>query len=238
MRINVFNYYQPIVDIDFKCVGFEVLLRGFFKGEIVGAAECLDEIASGYGFVTLALNQINEVLSLRQEIKDVYFSINVTSDFFKSKEVIEFLDKIDVSHRRYIQFEILETVRFSSDVDMIYNAKKINSLGYMFKLDDFLSGESSVFPFINFDFESIKIDLSVIANYKDNKRIEALLMTLIYYCSISNCNSIAEGVESIDVFYDLKSLGVSNFQGFLFSKPMPKSEVISNYKKLKKWIYL
>lgn len=234
--METYNYYQPIVDGQLKPVGFEVLLRGWINGNLISTEECLNTLKKNNQTVTLALNQISECLSLLDTISDVFFSINITDDFILSPVVLSFLDNIEYDKRAYIQFEIPEKMRVSDCYDLIENAIKINELGYSLSLDDFFSHESSTLPFVHLDIEYVKIDISAIKLFRQNKRVERLLRSAIYYCNISGCTSIAEGVEELDVFYELKGLGINLFQGYLFSKAISKSELISKYQLSEKWI--
>ena len=230
------NYYQPIVDGKLKSVGFEVLLRGWVNGHLISTEECLNAIKKNNQTVNLALNQIAECISLLDSIPDVFFSINITDDFILSPEVLSFLEKIEYAKRSHIQFEIPEQMRVSDSYDLIKNAITINELGYSLSLDDFFSHESSTLPFVHLDIEFVKIDISAIRLFRHNKRVERLLRSAIYYCNISGCTSIAEGVEEFDVFYELKGLGIDLFQGYLFSKAISKSELISKYQSSGEWI--
>lgn len=230
------NYYQPIVDGKLKSVGFEVLLRGWVNGNLISTEECLNTLKKNNQTVNLALNQITECVSLLDSIPDVFFSINITDDFILSPVVLSFLGKIECAKRAYIQFEIPEQMRVSDSQDLIKNAIKINELGYSLSLDDFFSHESSTLPFVHLDIEYVKIDISAIKLFRYNKRVERLLRSAIYYCNISGCTSIAEGVEESDVFYELKGLGIDLFQGYLFSKAISKSDLISKYQLSGEWI--
>ena len=234
--METYNYYQPIVDGKLKSVGFEVLLRGWVNGNLISTEECLNILKKNNQTVDLALNQITECVSLLDSIPDVFFSINITDDFILSPTVLSSLDKIEYAKRARIQFEIPEQMRVSDDLDLIKNAIKINELGYSLSLDDFFSHESSTLPFVHLDIEYVKIDISAIKLFRHNKRVEQLLRSAIYYCNISGCTSIAEGVEEFDVFYELKGLGINLFQGYLFSKAISKSDLISKYQLSGEWI--
>lgn len=234
--METYNYYQPIVDGQLNLVGFEVLLRGRINGGLISTEECLNTLKKNNQTVTLALNQVSECISLLDMIPDVFFSINITEDFILSPIALSFLDNIEYDKRAYIQFEIPEEMRVSDCHDLIKNSIKINELGYSLSLDDFFSHESSTLPFVHLDIEYVKIDISVIKLFRHNKRVEQLLRAAIYYCNISGCISIAEGIEELDVFYELKGLGINLFQGYLFSKAISQSELISKYQSSKKWI--
>ncbi|MCS3432681.1 EAL domain-containing protein [Klebsiella sp. BIGb0407] len=234
--METYNYYQPIVDGKLKPVGFEVLLRGWINGNLISTEECLKTIKKNNQTVNLALTQISECVSLLDSIPDVFFSINITDDFILSPVVLPFLERIEYAKRACIQFEIPEQMRVSDSHELIKNAIKIRELGYSLSLDDFFSHESSTLPFVYLDIEYVKIDISAIKLFRQNKRVERLLRSAIYYCNISGCTSIAEGVEEFDVFYELKGLGINLFQGYLFSKAISKSDLISKYQLSGEWI--
>lgn len=231
-----YNYYQPIVDGGLKAVGFEVLLRGWLNGHLISTEECLHNLKSNNGLVNLALSQINECISLLDNIPNVFFSINITDEFILSPYVLTFLENVEHAKRGHIRFEIPEKMRVSDCENLIINAIKIHQLGYSLSLDDFFSNESSTLPLVHLDIAYVKIDISAIRMFRHNKKVEWLLRSAIHYCSISGCKSIAEGIEEFDVFYELRDLGINLFQGYLFSKAISKSELSSKYISSREWI--
>ncbi|WP_435339361.1 EAL domain-containing protein, partial [Klebsiella aerogenes] len=47
-----------------------------------------------------------------------------------------------------------------------------------------------------------------------------LIKSLVYYCQLTQSRCIAEGVDSLEKFNQLRALGVDCFQGYFFSAPV------------------
>lgn len=230
------NHYQPIVNKNLRVVGFEVLLRGELDGHIITGDKCLNEAVRTEGILNLTLRQISDCVTLLDVIPNVFFSINISMEFLENPLTINFLKKIPPEKRKHINFEILETTTFTNNIKLINNSIAIRLLGFSFSLDDFFSNKDAISPLIELGINSIKIDIDMVRLFTHNKNIEHMLRTIVYYCQISGGNSIAEGIENAETFYELRGIGVSFFQGFLFSDAISSNELILKYKQSTPWL--
>ncbi len=230
------NYYQPIVDDNLNVIGFEVLLRGHSNGLLMSGAICLSEILKSNRMLEVTMTQISECVSLLDHIPNVFFSINITDDFLENSNIITFLKRIEPQKRKFIHFEIVESITIKNNTKYIQKIIAIKSLGFLFSIDDFFSHENVLSYLIELDINSIKIDIQIVNLFKHNKTIEHMLRTIVFFCLISGGYSIAEGVEDIDTFYELRGVGVSFFQGFLFSGAISYDNLIEKYNDKSQWI--
>ncbi|MFV5930472.1 EAL domain-containing protein, partial [Klebsiella aerogenes] len=99
-------------------------------------------------------------------------------------------------------------------------------------LDDCFSHSSVMFPVRTARFSGYKLDMSIVNDFQRDPHALVLIKSLVYYCQLTQNRCIAEGVDSLEKFNQLKALGVDRFQGYLFSPPVTREhlgEIISRF---------
>jgi len=94
-------------------------------------------------------------------------------------------------------------------------------------LDDYGVKGSNLERLINTPWNIIKLDKQLIDNVVTNKRSRVAVEGIKTMATRLNNQIIAEGVETKEQLKYLKKIGINLIQGFLFSKPMPGSEIES-----------
>ncbi len=124
---------------------------------------------------------------------------------------------------KQLHIEITETL-MTNDAELL--VKKLSSLrmvGYQIELDDFGSGYSSLNVLSALPLDVVKLDMSFMKEFGDEKRSK-VLVACINLAKELGYKTISEGVETEDQKNTLGILGVDNIQGYYFSKPMPEDE--------------
>jgi EAL domain-containing protein (putative c-di-GMP-specific phosphodiesterase class I) len=108
-----------------------------------------------------------------------------------------------------------------STVDALH---QLRAFGVRIAMDDFGTGYSALSYLRNFPFDKIKIDRSFIngLGQRDSEAIVELITKLGVKLEMS---TVAEGVETREQLDRLRELGCTQAQGYLFSQPVPSSEV-------------
>lgn len=100
---------------------------------------------------------------------------------------------------------------------------KLRAMGISIAIDDFGTGYSALNYLSRYPIDTLKIDRSFI-NSADKRSAELVKAIL----SIARClgqNVVAEGVETVAQAPFLAANGCDAAQGFLYSRPLPKSEI-------------
>jgi EAL domain-containing protein (putative c-di-GMP-specific phosphodiesterase class I) len=109
--------------------------------------------------------------------------------------------------------------------DTIAKMYEIKKLGVLFSMDDFGTGYSSLSYLAQLPLDQIKIDKSFVRNLPGVKNDETIARSIITMGLGLNLNVIAEGVETENQRKFLEELGCLEYQGYLFSRPLPLSEL-------------
>jgi len=102
----------------------------------------------------------------------------------------------------------------------------IKALGVTLSIDDFGTGYSSLAYLKRFPLDELKIDRSFVVDLPGAATDVALVHTVVDLGHRLGMSVIAEGVETLDQLKCLAQLGCDNFQGFLFSRPIPLDDFV------------
>jgi EAL domain-containing protein (putative c-di-GMP-specific phosphodiesterase class I) len=97
-------------------------------------------------------------------------------------------------------------------------------------VDDFGTGYSSLNYLANFPADVLKIDLSFVSKLNDpnNRKV---VNSIINLAESLEMGCIAEGIETKEEWDYFKKRKCDRLQGYFFSRPMPKNQIIKLLKK-------
>ncbi len=93
-------------------------------------------------------------------------------------------------------------------------------------VDDFGAGYSSLVRLKQLPFSELKIDRSYVANCNADHFNGGLCETIVELGRRFGLRTVAEGIETTHESHKLQSIGCQIGQGYLFAKPMPKSQLV------------
>lgn len=220
--------YQPIVDVYKKQVmGLEALLRWQHPvigpippGEFIQIAEESDLIIKLSNWVLeTACRQRKTWVDMN--LPPFYVSINVPA---RQINLESFLETVKDTLARYqlpanlLKIEITERTAMTNVQQTLNTIKELQDNGVDIILDDFGVGYSSISYLVQYPFNTIKIDKSFIEGL-ENKNQRSICRTLVSMGRNLGMNVVAEGVEELEQFQFLCSIGCHNMQGYYFSRP-------------------
>lgn len=230
--------YQPIVPVKFdKTVKwFEVLIRMIdengctvMPGAFLPAAQRYNMLPSVDRWVihNFASTYKEKVCSL-PDGPSMVFNINISGASLNTDSFLDFvceeLDKYGVPPH-VLCFEITENSAVSNFVNSSKFIGKLKSMGCSFALDDFGSGLSS-FTYLKYlPVDYIKIEGTFIRDIVNNPIDYAMVSSINEMAHVMGMKTIAEYVESEEIYNCLKDIGIDYLQGFWLGK----TEVLERY---------
>jgi diguanylate cyclase (GGDEF)-like protein len=224
-------YYQPILNLHSgKVVGFEALIR--WNHPVRGLISPADfiPIAEDTGLIVPIGEWVLRTACLEAAgwPPEINIAVNLSPVQVKGPhlfdKVQQALEVSGLAPSRLI-LEITESVLMQNSDDRLALLHRFRALGIRIALDDFGTGFSSLSYLRSFPFETIKIDRSFIRDVDANKDSMVIVGAIIGLARALGMTTIAEGVETDRQLAVVRDQGASMVQGYLFSRPVPASEV-------------
>lgn len=157
-------------------------------------------------------------------------SINLSSLQLQDKGIVEKLqDKLfeyGLSPSQ-LNVEVLESTLLDQRSEIIaQNIRTLANAGFRIELDDFGTGHTALVSLTSFPVHLIKIDRSLVTEIHKHPAKRAITEGIFSLCDRLSISAIAEGVETEEELAELRSIGFTMFQGFLFAKPMDADAIL------------
>jgi EAL domain-containing protein (putative c-di-GMP-specific phosphodiesterase class I) len=230
-RDELLLHYQPVRDVaSGEIVGAEALVRWYDSdmglvspGEFIPVAEDTSVIIPiGSWVLRRACKQLQQWQA--DGLRPIRLSVNLSSHQLADPGLIELvsrtLDEYGVSPAQ-LELEVTETAIMRDDEVSLASLRGLDELGVGLVLDDFGTGYSSLSHLRRFPFTRLKIDRSFVREIPANPDDVALTQAIIAMAHSLRMTVVAEGVETQEQAELLREQGCDEFQGFLFSRPIP-----------------
>lgn len=125
-----------------------------------------------------------------------------------------------------LRLELTEGLLIQNTQQSLDKIRALKNLGVSFSIDDFGTGYSSLAYLKNLPIDELKIDQSFIRDLVQDAQDEVIVETILSIGSRFLLEVIAEGVETLEQFEHLRSIGCVLFQGYYFARPMEESALI------------
>lgn len=213
--------FQPIVDAVNKSVfAYEALVRGV-EGE--GAMSVLSKVneTNRYSF-----DQICRVKAVKLAAKldmQALLSINfMPNAVYKAEYCIRTTLAAAKTYNfdtRKIIFELTEGENLSSVEHLTSIIEAYQEMGFSTAIDDFGAGYSRFNIMMASPPDLLKLDMGLVRNVHDEPNKQAVVAGIITMMRQLGGRIVAEGVETPEEYFWLRSQGITLYQGFLFAKP-------------------
>lgn len=220
-------YFQPIVATsDRSVVCHEVLCRMEVNGTILPAADFI-ELAEVLGIVsTLDGILMEKVFEMVQRVGyEGLLFINLSPKSLIVKEFVPMIIRLartyKIKHENVV-FEITEreTVKNITLLESFVHVLRLE--GFKFAIDDFGSGFSSFQYVRRLPIDFVKIEGMFVRNMLNDPKDMAFVKTLAVLAQEFNIKTIAEYIESEELFEAVKTLGIDYSQGYYTGMPSPE----------------
>jgi diguanylate cyclase (GGDEF)-like protein/PAS domain S-box-containing protein len=124
-----------------------------------------------------------------------------------------------------LELEVTESLLMKDVQASIRKLTMLRGMGITIAMDDFGTGYSSLAYLARLPINSLKIDRSFITGMAGSPQDMGIVTTIITLAHSMNLKVVAEGVETAEQSQLLKLLKCNEAQGYLFSKPLPATDV-------------
>ena len=120
-----------------------------------------------------------------------------------------------------IEIEITETIS-SMDHMMVNNiANALRNMGFSVSMDDFGTKYSNMAVLTQFEFDTVKVDRSLLLDVERNKKNLTVLKHTLEMLKDLGVETVMEGVETAEQVEILRGLGCDIVQGYYYGRPEP-----------------
>ena len=228
-------YYQPKLDMSTSTVnGVEALVRWNHPNK---------GLLSPYEFIAVAeqsglIVQIGEWV-IRQAclqakawhlmgLEHIRMAVNLSAVQLRQKNfserIMEIVEDADLSPK-HLELEITETMIMDNLETAVETLNRLHDKGFWISIDDFGTGYSSLNYLKHLPLDTLKIDKSFLRDILTDNYDKTIVKTIIAMAHSMDLKVTAEGVETQDQLDLLREYSCDEMQGYLFSRPMPATDV-------------
>jgi diguanylate cyclase (GGDEF)-like protein len=229
--------YLPIVDAQtgsIHCVEAllrwpETILGARSTRKIITIAEYTGLIVEiGEWVLRCACEQLRALREAGHE--DMRVAVNLSGQEFSHAHLAERVEAVlkDTEvEPACLDLEIKEHMVYRDAMQKHARCKHLKSIGVGVVIDDYGTGGCTLAHLSQSPVDTIKIDMSFVANIESSDRDRAACAAAIALAHGLGMRVIAEGVETEYQAQFLREKGCDLLQGFLFCEPLPSDELIS-----------
>ena len=230
--------YQPIYNITTMTIeGVEALLRWDHPTYGAVAPQVVIPIADETGVLIpighWMIDEVGRVLkSLQDKVPQLhdtgfYISINMTLQQLSDPDLISVFDTMLETHGisgKMIMIDISDTSALDTSKWSLSIVKNLKKHGVRISIDDFGIGYSALSTVERSSINILKIDRSYIAKLHIEKNME-ITNAIIKLAKALSLEVIAEGVETLEQFKQVRELECTAAQGFYLNEPLSRTDL-------------
>ena len=224
-------HYQPVIDMKTsRIAGFEALLRlSSPDGHNVSPADFVPILEQMGRIDDIGRWVIERACTFARHWPDgIKVAVNLSPLQFGSGNLPDDVAKIlettgCPAHR--LELEVTENLVLDDSHHVKEQLERLQHMGIAIVLDDFGTGYSSLSYLCQFAFDKIKIDQGFIRGAAQSPRALGILRIIATLARRFDIEVTAEGVETAIQFELVRTLKYRFAQGYLFSRPVPETEV-------------
>jgi diguanylate cyclase (GGDEF)-like protein len=230
-------YYQPIVSLDDgMIVGVEALIRWRHPERgLIAPAEFIPLAEETGLIVPLGEWGLQTACAQMKAWHDeglphLCVAVNLSARQFRHKGISTLIERVVGEtglDPQYLRLELTESNIMDNVEETITVLHELRATGVQLAVDDFGTGYSSLSYLKRFPISILKIDRSFMSDTITDPNGTAIITAMIAMAHSLSLQVIAEGVETNGQLAFLQAQRCDAIQGYLFSRPLPASAVMS-----------
>jgi diguanylate cyclase (GGDEF)-like protein len=220
---RIFTYYQPIISNETQGTKhYEVLCRLMDNNNKLVDANKFIHSAKQVGLITQITKSVIDKAFKLFSSNEYNFSINISMHDLHENYLLKLLDykckRYNVSPKR-VYLEIVEDIIISKSESIDKQIVDLKHNGFHVIVDDFGTDKSAYNRMFELEAEYIKINGTFIKELSRDKAHQLIVKSIVDFAKKSGIKTIAEHVESQEIYDIVKELGVDYSQGYYLGKP-------------------
>ena len=126
-----------------------------------------------------------------------------------------------------LEIEVTEGTAMEENAAVEASIRRLRGAGVRFAVDDFGIGYSNLSRLKSLQFETLKIDRSLLSGVGTDPIAEAVVKSLLQLSEALKLEIVAAGVERSEQYAFLKAAGCHQAQGFGLARPMSNAELFA-----------
>jgi diguanylate cyclase (GGDEF)-like protein/PAS domain S-box-containing protein len=228
-------YFQPQINVESRrIIGVEALLRWRHPVRGLLNPSGFIELAEETGLIAsitdwVLIEACTHMAGWRaMGFYNLRLAVNFSPSEFERNDVVERifaqLDHYGIPGDN-LEVEITENLLLSETVGVVEKMRQLRSKGVRIAIDDFGTRYSSLNYLRSFPISAIKIDQSFVRDLSERQGTSPIISAIVGIAQGFGLQLIAEGIETVEQMNLLRELGCEEMQGYLFSRPVPGSEI-------------
>ncbi len=156
-------------------------------------------------------------------------SVNIAAPQFRRGNLLQLVSTVLAEYEldaRWLALEITESSIMRHAEQTTRTLSELRELGISIAIDDFGTGYSSLSYLKRFPVNKIKVDQAFVRDISSDPNDAAIVSAIIAMSRQLGIKTMAEGVETRAQLEFLSRLDCDEYQGYLFSRPLPAAEVL------------
>jgi len=224
-------HYQPVVNLQSgEISGLEALIRWNHPERGMISPATFIPLAEDTGFIVPLGEWVirQACLTAAKWPEHLRVAVNISAVQFRSPGLMQvILNALATSNLKpsRLEIEITETVLLQDKEATLSTLHQLRALGVRIAMDDFGTGYSSLTYLQSFPFDKIKIDRSFVKDITENAGSLNIVRAVAAMAIGMGMTATAEGVETTEQLDRIAAEGCTEMQGYLFSRPLPASDI-------------
>ncbi|MCB1378537.1 MAG: bifunctional diguanylate cyclase/phosphodiesterase [Alphaproteobacteria bacterium] len=222
--------YQPIVDArSRRILGVEALVRWPKDARVHYTPDKFIPVAEEFGLIEdLGYFVLTEACRQAAQWDSIFVAVNVSPIQFMNPGFAELVEKVLMKtglEPSRLEVEVTEGFIIDSAERANSVINRLHDMRVGVALDDFGTGFSSIGHLRRFKFDKLKLDRSMVSDILRQPAALRLVQGTIAMADALGLIVVAEGIEDENQVSVLRLAGCSQFQGFLFSRPVDAGQI-------------
>lgn len=230
--------YQPKVDlVKNQVTSVEALIRWQVKGKnvlgpdkFIPVLEELGLIEKVSEWVIAAACDFSKKINAGRGKTPIKTAINLSLKEIKNPHITSIFSEQLKTYQvpgEHFEIEVTETSMMLEPQQTLEHLNIFNDMGVSIAIDDFGTGYSSLSHLSILPLDVLKIDKSFCQVIGENLTTENIIKSTIALAHSLNLRVVAEGVETEQQLTFLRQLQCDIVQGYIYSRPLPYSELVN-----------